>query len=159
MKMWELTTFLFRCLSNNFHIKKSKCFFYQGHNQKLAEKRGLYLTAIRLSVSYKRWFGVKPFEVNATVATYWYCKKMQTNKMLSKAFNFALNIDKRSASKWNTKHCFRSWLFLKATAGTTALNSCPSMIVSNHAKTAMYFCFLQQINTAIHCTISKKSTT
>ena len=31
---------------------------------------------------------------------YWYCKKMkmQTNKMLSIAFNFALNIDKRSAS-------------------------------------------------------------
>ena len=36
------------------------------------------------------------------------------------------------------------------------LNSCPSMIVSNHANTASFFCFLQQINTTIHCTISKK---
>ena len=68
-----------------------------GHNQTLAKKRGLDLTAINLSVSYKRWFGAKHFEVNATV--YWYRKKMQTNKMLSKAFNFALNIDKRSASE------------------------------------------------------------
>ena len=74
-------------------------FFYQGHNQKLAKKRGLDLTAINLSVSYKRWFGAKPFEVNATVAMYWYRKKMQTNKMLSKAFNFALNINTRSASE------------------------------------------------------------
>ena len=81
-------------------MKKSKCFFfYQGHNQKLAKKRGLDLTGINLSVFYKRWFGAKPFEINATVATYWYRKKMQTNKMLSKAFNFALNIDKRSASE------------------------------------------------------------
>ena len=72
-------------------------FLYQGHNQKLAKKRGLDLTAINLSVSYKWWFGEKLFEVNATVATY--CKKMQTNRMLSKAFNFALNIDTRSASK------------------------------------------------------------
>ena len=69
MKMWELTKLLFSCLSYNFHIKKSKCFFYQGHNQKLAEKRGLDLTAVNLPVSYKRWFGAKPFEVNATVAT------------------------------------------------------------------------------------------
>ena len=74
-------------------------FFYLEHNQKIAEKKGLDLTAINLSVSYKRWFGAKPFEVNATVATYWYRNKMQTNKMLSKAFNFALNIDKRSASE------------------------------------------------------------
>ena len=42
-------------------------FFYQGRNQKLAKKRGLDLTAISLSVSYKRWFGAKPFEINATV--------------------------------------------------------------------------------------------
>ena len=74
-------------------------FVFQGHNQKLAKKRGLDLTAINLSVSYKRGFGAKPFEINAIVATYWFRKKMQTNKMLSKAFNFALNIDKRSASK------------------------------------------------------------
>ena len=74
-------------------------FFYQGHNQKLAKKRGLDLTAINLSVSYKRWFGAKPFEVNATVASYRYRKKMQSNKMISKAFNFALNIDKRSGSE------------------------------------------------------------
>ena len=40
-----------------------------GHNQKLANKRGLDLTAISLSVSYKLLFGAKPFEVNATVAT------------------------------------------------------------------------------------------
>ena len=65
-------------------------FFYQGHNQNLAKKRGLDLTA----VPCKRWFGAKPFEVNATVATYWYNKKMQTKKMLSKAFNLALNMDK-----------------------------------------------------------------
>ena len=74
-------------------------FFYQGHNQKLAKKRRLDLIAASLSVSYKWWFGAKPFEVNATVATHWHRKKMQTNKMLSKAFNFALNIDKRSASE------------------------------------------------------------
>ena len=43
-------------------------FFYQGHNQKHA-KRGLDLTAINLSVSYKRWFKAKLFEVNTTVAT------------------------------------------------------------------------------------------
>ena len=43
-------------------------FFYQGRNQKLA-MRGLDLTAINLSVFYKGWFGAKPFEVNATVAT------------------------------------------------------------------------------------------
>ena len=71
-------------------------FFYQGHNQKLATKRGLDLTAISLSVSYKQWFGPKPFEVNATVAMHCYRKKMQTNKMLSKAFNFALDIDTRA---------------------------------------------------------------
>ena len=65
----------------------------------IAKKRGLDLTAISLSVSYKRWFGATPFEVNATVATYWYRKKMQTNKMLSIAFNFALNIDKRYSSE------------------------------------------------------------
>ena len=74
-------------------------FFYQGHNRKLAKKRGLELTATNLSASYKRWFEVKPFGVNATVATYWYRTKMQTNKMLLKAFNFALNIDKHSASE------------------------------------------------------------
>ena len=42
--------------------------FYREHNQKHA-KRGLDLTAINLSVSYKRWFKAKPFEVNATVTT------------------------------------------------------------------------------------------
>ena len=36
---------------------------------------------------------------NRRNVAYWYRKKMQTNKMLSKAFNFALNIDKRSASE------------------------------------------------------------
>ena len=86
-------------LSNNFHMKKCKCFFYVGQNQKIAKKGRLDPTAINLSVSYKRWFGVKPFEVNATVTTYWYHKKMQTNKMLSKAFNFALNIEKHSAGE------------------------------------------------------------
>ena len=74
-------------------------FFCQGHKQKLAKKKGLDLTAISLSVSYKRRFGMKLFGVNAIVATYWYREKMQTNKMLSKAFNRALNIKKRSASK------------------------------------------------------------
>ena len=74
-------------------------FFLSGHNQKLAKKRGLDLTATNLSLSYERWFGAKPFEVNAIVATYWYRKKIQTNKMLSKAFNFALNIDKHSVSE------------------------------------------------------------
>ena len=90
------------------HLKNLNVFFfYQGHNQKLAKKRGLDLTATNLSVSYKRWFGAKPFKVNAIVATYWYRKKMHTNKMLSKAFNFALNIDKRSASELKTKRSFR----------------------------------------------------
>ena len=74
-------------------------FFFQGHNQKLAKKRGLDLTAINLSVSYKRWFGAKPFEINTTVETYRYRKKMQTNKMLSEEFSFALSIDKRSANE------------------------------------------------------------
>ena len=72
-------------------------FFLSGALSKTCEEEDL--TAINLPVSYKRWFGAKPFEVNATVATYWYRKKMQTNKMLSKAFNFALNIDKRSTSE------------------------------------------------------------
>ena len=31
-------------------MKKSKKFFYQEHNQKIAEKKGLELTAISLSV-------------------------------------------------------------------------------------------------------------
>ena len=56
-------------------------------------RRELEPTAMSLFVSYKRWFGAMPFEVqvNATVARYWYRKKMQINKML-----------------WKTKRSFRS---------------------------------------------------
>ena len=55
-------------MGNKKFAKKFFCHTPKGRNQKLA-KRGLDLTAISLSVSYKRWFGAKPFEVNATVAT------------------------------------------------------------------------------------------
>ena len=64
-----------------------------------------------------------------------------------------INIDKRSASKQITESNFRGRLFLKVTADATVLNSCLLMTVPNHAKTAMFFCFHQQTNTAIHCTI------
>ena len=220
MKRWELTTLLFRCLSNNFHIKKSKCFFFirgktsggsrkfwwggfeaqnlknsdvftkiesdfsaeignsnvffaqiqvvskkkkkkglhqnwdwffaglvtfrsvgggmhpemepnyskqrliflpkslllgwwgdasphppppksaTGHNQKLAN-RGLDRTAINLFCVLQMvvWSEALWGKRDHRNAAYWYRKKMQTNKMLSNAFIFALNIDKRSASE------------------------------------------------------------
>ena len=47
-------------------------FFIRGKTKKIAKKGGLDPTAINLSVSYKRWFGAKRFEVNAIVTAYRY---------------------------------------------------------------------------------------
>ena len=106
-------TFFLRSLSYGFHIKNLNDFFNQGHNQKLAKKRGLDLTAINLSVFCKRCLGANPFEVNATVATYWYPKKMQTNKMLVKACRAGLHCAYKITSfyaRTNQTHMIKKFL-------------------------------------------------
>ena len=81
-------------------MKKSKCFFFISGITKNLLRGGLILQLlICLCLTNGGWSEALRGKRDRRNVAYWYRKKMQTNKMLSKAFNFALNIDKRSASE------------------------------------------------------------